>query len=108
MSKSNDPAPTPVPAWLPRAIAVALVLTAVFEMTVWAARQLVGPGVLLLVSFFLSMVMEPAVSRLQARGMGRTAATLLVSACCGTSPSRWTREWRTHSTASVGTGEARQ
>ncbi|MEU6200272.1 AI-2E family transporter [Streptomyces sp. NPDC047061] len=80
MSKSNDPAPTPMPAWLPRAIAVALVLTAVFEMTVWAARQLVGLGVLLLVSFFLSMVMEPAVSRLQARGMGRAAATLLVFA----------------------------
>ncbi|MEU6139493.1 AI-2E family transporter [Streptomyces sp. NPDC047081] len=67
-----------MPPWLPKAIVIALVLTAAFEVTVWAARQLLGLGTVLLISFFLSMVMEPAVSRLQARGMGRPTATLLV------------------------------
>ncbi|MGW3954605.1 AI-2E family transporter [Streptomyces sp. NPDC004752] len=69
-----------MPVWLPKAIAIGLVLTAVFEVTVWAARQLVGLGVMLLVSFFLSMVMEPAVRRFEVRGMRRSIATPLVFA----------------------------
>ncbi|MEU1305661.1 AI-2E family transporter [Streptomyces shenzhenensis] len=69
-----------MPPWLPKAIAIGLALTAVFDVTVWAARQLVGLGVMLLISFFLAMVMEPAVSRLEARGLSRTPATLIVFA----------------------------
>ncbi|WP_147481170.1 AI-2E family transporter [Streptomyces shenzhenensis] len=69
-----------MPPWLPKAIAIGLALTAVFDVTVWAARQLVGFGVMLLISFFLAMVMEPAVSRLEARGLSRTPATLIVFA----------------------------
>jgi predicted PurR-regulated permease PerM len=67
-----------IPRWLPRAVVVALLLVALFELASWAFLQLTGFLSTLLVSFVFSLAMEPAVDRMAARGMRRGLATFLV------------------------------
>lgn len=67
-----------MPRWLPRAVVVALLLVALFELASWAFLQLTGFLSTLLVSFVFSLAMEPAVDRMAARGMRRGLATFLV------------------------------
>ncbi|MFI7668074.1 AI-2E family transporter [Nocardia sp. NPDC049526] len=67
-----------MPSWLPRAMALAFVLLGLFELGSWAAHRLIGLFVIMLVAFFVSLAMEPAVDHLAARGMPRGLATGLV------------------------------
>ncbi|MET9417395.1 AI-2E family transporter [Streptomyces klenkii] len=89
---ADDPAPEPappappsppgtaagMPPWLPRAMVSALALVACFMLAVWAFQQLIGLLLNILIAFFLALAIEPAVSRLSARGMRRGLATGLV------------------------------
>ncbi|MFD9126652.1 AI-2E family transporter [Kitasatospora sp. NPDC059571] len=68
----------PMPRWLPRAMVLALVLVGVFQLADWAFHQLIDLFVMLLVAFFLSLAMEPAVDRMAARGVRRGVGTFLV------------------------------
>ncbi len=67
-----------MPAWLPRALLLALALYACFQLGSWAFHQLIGLLVNILIAFFLALAVEPAVSRMAARGMRRGLATFLV------------------------------
>ncbi|WTU27992.1 AI-2E family transporter [Kitasatospora purpeofusca] len=67
-----------MPRWLPRAMVLALVLVGVFQLADWAFHQLIDLFVMLLVSFFLSLALEPAVDRMAARGVRRGIGTFLV------------------------------
>ncbi|WP_407988230.1 AI-2E family transporter [Kitasatospora sp. CMC57] len=67
-----------MPKWLPRAMVLALLLVGAFQLVDWAFRQLVDLLVMLLVAFFLSLAMEPAVDRMAARGVRRGLGTFLV------------------------------
>ncbi|WTA51785.1 AI-2E family transporter [Kitasatospora purpeofusca] len=67
-----------MPGWLPRAMVLALVLVGVFQLADWAFHQLIDLFVMLLVSFFLSLALEPAVDRMAARGVRRGIGTFLV------------------------------
>ncbi|WP_441250020.1 AI-2E family transporter [Kitasatospora sp. McL0602] len=67
-----------MPRWLPRAMLTALLLVGVFQLADWAFHQLIDLFVMLLVSFFLSLAMEPAVDRMAARGVRRGLGTFLV------------------------------
>ncbi|MEU9127744.1 AI-2E family transporter [Kitasatospora sp. NPDC048540] len=67
-----------MPRWLPRALVLALVLAGLFKLADWAFHQLIDLFVMLLVSFFLSLAMEPAVDRMAARGVRRGLGTFLV------------------------------
>ncbi|MEU6578732.1 AI-2E family transporter [Streptomyces sp. NPDC046805] len=67
-----------MPRWLPRAMVLALALVAVFQLGSWAFHQLLGLLINLLIAFFLALAIEPAVSRMAARGMRRGLATCLV------------------------------
>ncbi len=67
-----------MPRWLPRAMVLALVLVALFQLGSWAFHQLIGLLVNILIAFFLALAIEPAVSRMSARGMRRGLATFLV------------------------------
>ncbi|GAA0657643.1 AI-2E family transporter [Kitasatospora atroaurantiaca] len=67
-----------MPRWLPKAMVLALLLVGVFQLADWAFRQLIDLFVMLLVSFFLSLAMEPAVDRMAARGVRRGLGTFLV------------------------------
>jgi predicted PurR-regulated permease PerM len=67
-----------MPRWLPRAMLLALALVGAYQLASWAFHQLLGLLVLLLVSFFLSLAVEPAVQRLADLGMRRGVATFLV------------------------------
>ncbi|MFB9368679.1 AI-2E family transporter [Kitasatospora sp. NPDC001664] len=67
-----------MPRWLPRAMVMALVLVGLFQLADWAFRQLIDLLVMLLVAFFLSLAMEPAVDRMAARGVRRGLGTFLV------------------------------
>ncbi|WUK17112.1 AI-2E family transporter [Kitasatospora sp. NBC_00374] len=67
-----------MPRWLPRAMVLALVLVGLFKLADWAFHQLIDLFVMLLVSFFLSLAMEPAVDRMAARGVRRGLGTFLV------------------------------
>lgn len=69
---------TGMPRWLPRAMVLALVLVGVFQLASWAFHQLIDLFVMLLVSFFLSLALEPAVDRMAARGVRRGVGTFLV------------------------------
>ncbi|MEU6550880.1 AI-2E family transporter [Streptomyces sp. NPDC046915] len=74
-------APAPVvrmPRWLPRAMVLALGLVAAFQLGSWAFHQLTGLLINILIAFFLALAIEPAVSRMAARGMRRGFATFLV------------------------------
>ncbi|WP_405627120.1 AI-2E family transporter [Streptomyces sp. NBC_00016] len=68
-----------MPRWLPRAMVLALALIGVFQLGLWAFHQLIGLLLNILIAFFLALAIEPAVSRMAARGMRRGLATFLVS-----------------------------
>ncbi|MEE1735409.1 AI-2E family transporter [Streptomyces sp. BE147] len=67
-----------MPGWLPRAMVLALALYACFQLGSWAFDQLIGLLINVLIAFFLALAIEPAVSRMAARGMRRGLATFLV------------------------------
>ncbi|MGV9267202.1 AI-2E family transporter [Kitasatospora sp. NPDC003701] len=67
-----------MPRWLPRAMVLALVMVGLFQLADWAFHQLIDLFVMLLVSFFLSLALEPAVDRMAARGVRRGVGTFLV------------------------------
>ncbi|GAA4866519.1 AI-2E family transporter [Kitasatospora terrestris] len=67
-----------MPRWLPKAMVLALVLVGLFQLANWAFHQLIDLFVMLLVAFFLSLAMEPAVDRMAARGVRRGLGTFLV------------------------------
>ncbi|MEH0446821.1 MULTISPECIES: AI-2E family transporter [unclassified Streptomyces] len=67
-----------MPRWLPRAMVLALALVAAFQLGTWAFHQLIGLLLNVLIAFFLALAVEPAVSRMAARGMRRGLATFLV------------------------------
>ncbi|MGW4383105.1 AI-2E family transporter [Kitasatospora sp. NPDC004531] len=67
-----------MPRWLPRAMLLALVCVGLFQLADWAFHQLINLFVMLLVAFFLSLAMEPAVDRMAARGVRRGLGTFLV------------------------------
>ncbi|MGW2618108.1 AI-2E family transporter [Streptomyces sp. NPDC001500] len=68
-----------MPRWLPRAMVLALALVGAFQLGTWAFHQLIGLLLNILIAFFLALAIEPAVSRMAARGMRRGLATFLVS-----------------------------
>src|SRR5690349_2427175 len=63
-----------MPRWLPRAMVLALALVACFQLGSWAFHQLIGLLLNILIAFFLALAIEPAVSRMAARGMRRGLA----------------------------------
>ncbi|MFG2606970.1 AI-2E family transporter [Streptomyces sp. NPDC048514] len=67
-----------MPRWLPRAMVLALALVASFQLGSWAFHQLTALLINILIAFFLALAIEPAVSRMAARGMRRGLATFLV------------------------------
>ncbi|MFJ4006681.1 AI-2E family transporter [Streptomyces sp. NPDC090023] len=67
-----------MPRWLPRAMVLALTLVALFQLGSWAFHELTGLLLNILIAFFLALAIEPAVSRMSARGMRRGLATFLV------------------------------
>ncbi|CAL9402114.1 Putative transport protein [Streptomyces sp. enrichment culture] len=67
-----------MPRWLPRAMVLAFALYAVFQLGSWAFHQLTALLINVLISFFLALAIEPAVSWMAARGMRRGLATGLV------------------------------
>ncbi|GAA2258306.1 AI-2E family transporter [Kitasatospora sp. NPDC001175] len=67
-----------MPRWLPRAMMLALLLVGAFKLADWAFHQLIDLFVMLLVAFFLSLAIEPAVDRMAARGVRRGLGTFLV------------------------------
>ncbi|WKX74477.1 AI-2E family transporter [Streptomyces sp. XD-27] len=67
-----------MPAWLPRAMVLALALVACFRFATWAFDQLTGLLLNILIAFFLALAVEPAVDRMAARGVRRGVATALV------------------------------
>ncbi|MGI5405373.1 AI-2E family transporter [Streptomyces chartreusis] len=88
---ASDPAPNPrpeagqaagpsarMPRWLPRSMVLALLLVGVFQLGSWAFHQLLGLLINILIAFFLALAIEPAVSRMAARGMRRGLAAFLV------------------------------
>lgn len=103
-----------MPGWLPRAMVLALALYACFRLGSWAFDQLIGLLINVLIAFFLALAIEPAVSRMSARGIRRGFATFLVflgvlimrhaaSSCCSARCSRvrsstWWRTSRNTST----------
>ena len=68
-----------MPAWLPRAMLMALAFYGCFRLGSWAFDRLIGLLTNILIAFFLALAIEPAVSRMAARGMRRGVATFLVS-----------------------------
>ncbi|WP_245687567.1 AI-2E family transporter [Streptacidiphilus griseoplanus] len=82
---SAAPAPGPAPAaahrmprWLPRALALFFVFAGLFEFADWVFHRLIGLFTMVLVAFFLSLAMEPAVDRMAARGVRRGLGTMIV------------------------------
>ncbi|MFJ4778769.1 AI-2E family transporter [Streptomyces sp. NPDC088762] len=67
-----------MPQWLPRAVVLVLALVACFQLGSWAFHQLIGLLINILIAFFLALAIEPAVSRMAARGMRRGLATFLM------------------------------
>ncbi|MGW3818538.1 AI-2E family transporter [Streptomyces sp. NPDC005046] len=67
-----------MPRWLPRAMVLALALIAVFQLGSWAFHQLTGLLINILISFFLALAIEPAVSWMASRGVRRGLAAFLV------------------------------
>ncbi|MFJ6838103.1 AI-2E family transporter [Streptomyces sp. NPDC091209] len=67
-----------MPRWLPRAMVLALTLIALFQLGSWAFHQLTGLLINILISFFLALAIEPAVSWMASRGMRRGLAAFLV------------------------------
>lgn len=75
---AGGPGPRRMPPWLPRAFALAWVITLAFLALLWLLARLRGLLLLVLVSLFLAFAIEPAVNRLAARGWRRGAATALM------------------------------
>ncbi|WP_432136263.1 MULTISPECIES: AI-2E family transporter [unclassified Streptomyces] len=67
-----------MPRWLPRAMALGLAFIGAFQLGTWAFHRLTGLLINVLIAFFLALAIEPAVSRMAARGMRRGLATFLV------------------------------
>ncbi|MER5429117.1 AI-2E family transporter [Streptomyces sp. NPDC002588] len=67
-----------MPRWLPRAMVLAFALFGAFQLGTWAFHQLIGLLLNILIAFFLALAVEPAVSRMAARGIRRGLATFLV------------------------------
>ncbi|NNH73071.1 AI-2E family transporter [Nocardia uniformis] len=57
---------------------LALVLLGLFELGNWAAHRLLHIAIILMVAFFISLAMEPAVDALAARGIPRGLGTALI------------------------------
>ncbi|MCU1645684.1 MAG: rane protein YrrI [Nocardia sp.] len=79
--QTADTPPPPesrMPAWLPRAMVMALALLGLFELANWAAHELIGIAIMMTVAFFISLAMEPAVDGMAARGVNRGLATAIV------------------------------
>ena len=74
------PAPDPraMPPWLPRAIGLFLLGVAGLFVVWWLLQRLRTLLILLLVSLFLAIAIEPAVNALARRGWRRGAATAVV------------------------------
>lgn len=71
-----------MPRWLPRAMVLALALIAVFQLGSWAFHQLIGLLTNILIAFFLALAIEPAVSKMAARGMRRGSRLSSSSSRC--------------------------
>ncbi len=67
-----------MPRWVPKVLLLAVALIIGVATTYWLVVQLQGLLLLLAVSLFLSFAIEPAVNRLEARGMRRGMGTGLV------------------------------
>src|SRR4029453_17291332 len=67
-----------VPPWLNRAIALAAGWVVLLFAGYWILGRLRTLLIMILVAFFLSLAMEPAVDRLARRGWRRGSATALV------------------------------
>src|SRR6476661_2522686 len=67
-----------VPPWVSRAIAMAAGWVVLLFAAYWALGRLRTLLIMILVAFFLSLAMEPAVDRLARRGWRRGSATGLV------------------------------
>jgi predicted PurR-regulated permease PerM len=77
----NDaPAQQSMPAWVPRAIALLWIgfLGTFVARALWS--RLAGFFVLLLISLFLALAIEPGTNRLARRGMSRGLATIIILA----------------------------
>jgi predicted PurR-regulated permease PerM len=79
-SAGAPPAPDPraIPPWLPRAIGLCLVGVAGLFVVWWLLLRLRTLLILLVVSLFLAIAIEPAVNALARRGWRRGAATAVV------------------------------
>jgi predicted PurR-regulated permease PerM len=69
-----------VPPWMSRAVALVAGWVVLLFAAYWALQRLRTLLVMILVAFFLSLAMEPAVDRLARRGWRRGSATALVLA----------------------------
>jgi predicted PurR-regulated permease PerM len=67
-----------IPPWLSRAIALAAGWVVLLFVAYWALGRLHTLIIMILVAFFLSLAMEPAVDRLARRGWRRGSGTALV------------------------------
>ncbi|GAA3235733.1 AI-2E family transporter [Actinocorallia longicatena] len=67
-----------MPGWLPRGFALAGAMILAFMAGLWALERLQGLLTLILLALFLAFAIEPAVNRLEARGLRRGAATGLI------------------------------
>ena len=77
--EATEPSPgEPMPAWIPRAIVLFLSAVAAFLVIRWMVAELRSLLLILVVSFFLSFALEPAVDWLSQRGLRRGLATGLV------------------------------
>src|SRR4051812_46808947 len=74
-ASTNDHA---IPPWLSRAIALAAGWVVLLFVTYWVLGRLHTLLIMILVAFFLSLAMEPAVDRLARRGWRRGSGTALV------------------------------
>jgi predicted PurR-regulated permease PerM len=72
------PGPTSMPSWLPRAIGLFFLGVAGLFVAWWLLQRLRTLLILLLVSLFLAIAIEPAVNALARRGWRRGAATAVV------------------------------
>ncbi|HEV7935628.1 MAG TPA: AI-2E family transporter [Actinomadura sp.] len=67
-----------MPPWLPRAFILAAATVTAFAAGIWVLQRLRGLLLLLLISFFLALAIEPMVNRLAAHGWRRGPATALM------------------------------
>src|SRR5688572_26573233 len=75
---SRAPDPRAMPPWLPRAIGLCLLGVAGLFVVWWLLGRLRTLLILLVVSLFLAIAIEPAVNALARRGWRRGAATAVV------------------------------